>query len=161
MRQAQEHLQSLNADVRQISHHLHPTALQDLGLSEALRALVDEFGQREKMPATYMSNNLPPGWPAEAATAIYRIAQEALRNVAKHAGKTHVKVMLSGDDHRLQLRVTDFGVGFDVEEDTPIHGLGLISMQERARLAGGSMKVESQLGQGSTVTVNIPLPGHA
>ena len=160
VRKAQKDLQSLNTDVRQISHQLHPAILTDLGLSEALRALVDEFGEREKMPATYMSQDLPGSWPPEAATAIYRIAQEALRNVAKHAGKTHVKVALSGQDSKLQLKVMDFGVGFDLEEDSPTHGLGLISMQERARLAGGTLTVQSELGHGTTVAVDIPLVDH-
>jgi two-component system, chemotaxis family, CheB/CheR fusion protein len=158
---AQQQLQSLNTDVRQISHHLHPAILTDLGLSEALRALVGEFGEREKMPATYTSQNLPESMPPDAATAIYRIAQEALRNVAKHAGKTHVKVALSGRDSKLQLRVMDFGVGFDLEEDTSAHGLGLISMLERARLAGGTLSVQSELGQGTTVAVDIPVERHA
>jgi two-component system, chemotaxis family, CheB/CheR fusion protein len=161
VRKAQKQLQALNTDVRQISHQLHPAILTDLGLSEALRAMVDEFGEREKMPATYMSQDLPNRWPPEAGTAIYRIAQEALRNVAKHAGKTHVKVVLSGQDSKLQLRVMDFGVGFDLEEDGPVHGLGLISMQERARLAGGALTVQSELGHGTTVAVDIPLAGHA
>src|SRR5579862_4903993 len=128
-------VQSLNTDVRQISHRLHPAILQDLGLPAALKAMVQEFGHRENMPATYTSQNLPEKWSSDAATALYRIAQEALRNVSKHAGKTHVKVLLAGVDHHLQLRVSDFGVGFDQESDNPHYGLGMISMQERARLA--------------------------
>src|SRR5579862_1251798 len=132
---AREQIQSLNSDVRGISHRLHPTILQDLGLPAALKAMVQEFGERENMPATYTSQNLPEKWSSDAATALYRIAQEALRNVSKHAGKTHVKVLLAGVDHHLQLRVSDFGVGFDQESDNPHYGLGMISMQERARLA--------------------------
>lgn len=160
VRKVQQQLQTLNTDVRQISHQLHPSILTDLGLSEALRALVHEFGHREKMPATYMSQNLPESWPPDAATAIYRISQEALRNVSKHAGRTHVKVTLSGQDGMLQLKVMDFGVGFDLEEDSLAHGLGLISMQERARLAGGTLLVQSELGHGTTVAVEIPLVTH-
>ncbi len=159
--EAREHLASLNADVRQISHNLHPSILQDLGLSEALRAMVEEFGRRENMPVTYTALELPENWPAEAAMAMYRISQEALRNVAKHAGQTHVKVALSGDHGHLQLRVMDFGVGFDLTDDAPITGLGLISMQERARLAGGNLTVQSELGQGTTVFVDLPMDGHA
>ncbi|MFP5277189.1 MAG: CheR family methyltransferase [Acidobacteriota bacterium] len=157
VRQAQAQIETLNTDVRQISHRLHPAILSDLGLSAALQALVNEFGERESMPATYLSQNLPDQWPPEAATALYRIAQEALRNVAKHAGKTHVKVILSGIPDGLQLKVMDFGIGFDQEADISPSGLGMISMQERARLAGGHLEVQSALGQGTTVTVNIPL----
>ena len=150
-------LQSLNSDVRQISHRLHPSILTDLGLTAALRSLVDEFGKREGMPATFVSLNVPDLAPQPAVTALYRIAQEALRNVAKHAGKTHVKVMLEGGDQKLRLEVLDIGQGFDMETDFPREGLGLISMKERARLAGGEAKIVSALGRGTTVTVDVPL----
>lgn len=158
---ARNQVQSLNNDVRQISHRLHPAILQDLGLSAALKALVTEFAERENMPANYVTQNLPETWSAQATTAIYRIAQEALRNVVKHAGKTHVKVVLSGENSCLQLKVMDFGVGFDQESETSATGLGLISMQERARQAGGNFTIASKLGEGTTVTVEIPLEPHA
>jgi signal transduction histidine kinase len=111
------------------------------------------------MPATYVTQNLPESWSPEAATALYRIAQEALRNVAKHAGKTHVKVVLAGEDECLHLKVMDFGMGFDQEVDNESPGLGMISMQERARLAGGTLKVASKLGEGTTVSVEVPVKG--
>jgi two-component system, chemotaxis family, CheB/CheR fusion protein len=157
---AQKQIQSINTDVRQISHRLHPAILNDLGLSAALKALVNDFGERENMPATYVTQNLPESWSPEAAMALYRIAQEALRNVAKHAGKTHVKVVLAGEDDCLQLRVMDFGMGFDQEMDSESPGLGMISMQERARLAGGTLKVTSKLGEGTTVSVAVPVQEH-
>ncbi|HZP04369.1 MAG TPA: CheR family methyltransferase [Terracidiphilus sp.] len=158
---AREQVQSLNTDVRQISHGLHPAILQDLGLSAALRDLVQEFGEREGMPVTYQTQGLPERWSPETATTIYRIAQEALRNVSKHAGKTHVKIVLTSADGHLQLKVMDFGLGFDQESEgnEPI-GLGMISMQERARLMGGTLTVQSALGQGTTVTAEIPLERH-
>ena len=158
---ARQRLQALNSDVRLMSHRLHPAILNELGLSAALKSMVKEFGEREGMLATYSTQVLPDHWPPEAASAIYRIAQEALRNVAKHAGKTHVKVTLSGHDDTLQLKIMDFGVGFDQEaERQPGQGLGMISMQERARLAGGAFSVQSALGQGTTVTVEVPLKRH-
>jgi two-component system, chemotaxis family, CheB/CheR fusion protein len=157
---ARQQLSTLNTDVRQISHRLHPAILNDLGLSAALQALVKEFGERENMPATYSTHNLPDSWPPEAATAIYRIAQEALRNVSKHAGKTHVKVVLSGTPTGIELQVRDFGIGFDQDTELPAAGLGMISMQERARLANGTLHVHSALGQGTTVTIDIPFDRH-
>lgn len=157
---ARQQIESINTDVRQISHRLHPAILNDLGLSAALKALVTEFGEREGMPATYVTQNLPESWSDDSAMALYRIAQEALRNVGKHAGKTHVKVVLAGEGNRLQLKVMDFGIGFDQEVEPESHGLGLISMQERARLAGGTMSVTSKLGEGTTVTVDVPVHQH-
>ncbi len=97
----------------------------------------------------------------EASIALYRITQEALRNVAMHAGKTHVKVTLSAPDSVVELKVMDFGIGFDRDADPPAQGLGMISMQERARLAGGNLDAQSGLGQGTTITVTIPLDGNA
>ncbi len=150
-------LQSLNTDVRQISHRLHPSILTDLGLTAALRALVDEFGKRENMPVNFVSLNVPELAPQPAVTALYRITQEALRNVVKHAGKTHVKVMLEGREKGLHLEVLDLGQGFDLETEYPRVGLGLISMKERARLAGGELTIASALGRGTTVCVDVPL----
>ncbi len=150
-------LQSINTDVRQISHRLHPSILNDLGLTVALRSLVDEFGKREDMPATFLGLNVPDLAPQPAVTALYRIAQEALRNVVKHAGKTHVKVMLEGTAHGLHLEILDLGQGFDLDPDFPREGLGLVSMKERARLAGGELNIISALGRGTTISVDVPL----
>lgn len=154
---ARNELQGLNTDVREMSHRLHPKVLKDLGLPAALRGLIEEFDRREGMPATFSSRHIPESVRDEAATAIYRITQEALRNVAKHAGRTHVKVALHTVDHALELKVKDFGVGFDTEAADNSDGLGLISMQERARMAGGSFAVDSELGAGTTITVRVPL----
>jgi two-component system CheB/CheR fusion protein len=154
---ARNELQSLNTDVRQISHRLHPRVLKDLGLAAALRGLVEEFDRREGMPASFSSRSLPEQVPDETATAIYRITQEALRNVAKHAGRTHVKVELRNVDHTLALKVMDFGVGFDADATDGQPGLGMISMEERARSAGGTFEIESELGSGTTITVKVPL----
>ncbi len=158
---AREQVQSLNTEVRQISHRLHPAILHDLGLSAALKAMVKEFGERENMPATYQAQDVPDDLSDQSATAMYRITQEALRNISKHAGKTHVKVILDSGPDYLRLRVMDFGLGFDQNSETRANGLGMISMQERARLARGNLEVESELGQGTTIMVKIPLEGHA
>ncbi|MBV8709031.1 MAG: PAS domain-containing protein [Acidobacteriaceae bacterium] len=145
----------LSEDVRRLSHQLHPSTLEDLGLASALRSLTGEFGEREKMITTFSAQELPPAIPIEVATGLYRIAQEALRNVAKHAGKTHVKVLLRGKPEALELQVADSGLGFDTEDKRS--GLGLISMEERARLIGATLKIESALGEGTKVTVDVLL----
>lgn len=113
------------------------------------------------MPATYVTQDLPEYWSVQTATALYRIPREALRNVAKHAGKTRVKVVLSGEQNNLQLKVMDFGLGFDQESVDGAPELGLISMQERTRQAGGALTIASELGGGTTVTVEVPLQPHA
>jgi len=156
-----EQVHVLNDDVRGLSHRLHPAILNDLGLAAALKALIVEFGERYDMPVTFATQNLPDSIGQVASTALYRITQEALRNVAKHAGKTYVKVTLEGTANQLQLKIMDFGIGFDHDAELPSTGLGMISMQERARLAGGAVDVQSSLGQGTVITVEVPLDGRA
>ncbi|MGC2637670.1 MAG: CheR family methyltransferase [Acidobacteriaceae bacterium] len=156
-----QEVQSLNNEVRAISHRLHPAILNDLGISAALRALVEDFQQREGMPASYSESEIPENLPPPAATALYRITQEALRNVSKHAGRTHVKILLDGSDGAVRLQIRDFGNGFDQDNEFPTRGLGLVSMNERARIAGGTFTVTSSLGNGTMIVVNIPLEEHA
>jgi two-component system, chemotaxis family, CheB/CheR fusion protein len=160
MEAIRKEVQSLNTDVRGISHRLHPAILSDLGITAALKSLVEDFGMREGMPATYFETNVQPDLPQPVSTALYRITQEALRNVSKHAGETHVKVQLQGVDGRVQLQVRDFGTGFDQDADFPLRGLGLVSMQERARIAGGTFSVTSSLGEGTNIVVEIPVESH-
>jgi two-component system CheB/CheR fusion protein len=145
----------LSNDLRRISHRLHPSGLDELGLSYSLKALVEEFGERFNMPATFAPRNLPADIPQNAAAALYRITQEALRNVAKHAGRTHVKVSLEGHESKLRLEIADLGEGFDTENRE--RGLGLISMKERTRLLSGQFLIRSGLGSGTTIIVDVPL----
>jgi two-component system CheB/CheR fusion protein len=154
IQQIRARIAALVDDVRLMSHRLHPSVIEDLGLTAALRTLVEEFAESEKMIATFSAQDTPDEISVPVATGLYRIAQEALRNVAKHAGKTHVRVTLRGNGGALQLQVADFGHGFDMD-GTPA-GLGLISMEERARMMGATLAVESSLGQGATVTVDVP-----
>lgn len=142
--------------VRAISHRLHPSILDDLGLAEAIRSLVEEFRLHEDMPATFRQSDVPAVIPHDTAGVLYRITQEALRNIAKHAGKTHVKVTLERTDSMLRLEIKDSGEGFDMNERSG--GLGLVSMAERARLVQGVFTVESALGVGTTIRVDVPLP---
>jgi len=147
---------NISTDVRTLSHQLHPAIIEDLGLAIALEELVKEFGRSEDMPATFSTSGVPPKISLEMATALYRIAQEALSNVAKHAGKTHVRVNLAGKQGGLLLRIRDLGHGFETSQERRA-GLGLVSMEERARLVGGIFRVQSQVNGGTSVEVEVPL----
>jgi two-component system, chemotaxis family, CheB/CheR fusion protein len=149
----------LAENVRQISHMLHPSAIEDLGITSAMKALAAEFQEREQMIVTFSAENLPKGLPVNVATGLYRITQEALRNIAKHAGKTHVKIVLKGSSSGIRLQVTDHGNGFDTQAAR--RGLGLVSMAERARMMEGAFSVESKPGEGARVTVDVPYPTQA
>jgi len=155
MQRIRSGLAKLSEDVRTLSHRIHPSIIEDLGLKAALRTLTEEFGERENMIATFSSEDLPDGIPLEAATALYRITQEALRNVSKHAGQTHTRVSLKGTTDGLQLQVADFGHGFESRDGRS--GLGLVSMEERARQIGATLHVQSKLGEGTRVTISVPL----
>ena len=146
----------LSEEVRRISHALHPSVIEDLGLTPAIRSMVEDFRDRERMIVTFRAQNVPDGIPLEIATGLCRIAHEALRNVAKHAGDTHVKLLLRGGPGRILLQVTDAGKGFDLRARRL--GLGLIGMEERARIMRGTLTVESQPGDGTRLTVDVPLP---
>jgi signal transduction histidine kinase len=134
LEQAREQIATLSEEVRGLSHQLHPSATEHLELPAVLRSLVEEFGEREEMVTTFQRSSVPEKLPSKVAAALYRITQEALRNVAKHADRTHVQVCLEGTDEGLRLTGRDFGAGFDLEERGP-RSLGLVSMEERARLA--------------------------
>lgn len=147
---------ALSEDVRRLSHALHPSVLDDLGLASGIRSLVEDFRERENMIVTFTAQKVPEKLQGPTTINLYRITQEALRNVAKHAGRTHVKVILKGDESTLHLQIIDSGEGFDTEQRRS--GLGLISMEERARMLGGTFRIESELGEGTKINVDVPLP---
>lgn len=150
-------VETLSNDIRRIAYELHPSALDHLGLSVALRSYIREFMEREGIAVRFTARRVPAKIPPEVASTLYRIAQEALRNVAKHAGRTTVRIELTGGADQLSLLIRDDGIGFDVHSAQDREGLGLISMQERARLVRGEFSLETLPGRGATITVRVPL----
>lgn len=146
---------SLSEDLRRISHTLHPAIVEDLGIVAALRSLTKEFAERSGWPAIFLEENVPSYLPADVSGSLYRVAQEALRNVQKHAGETSVRVTLHGHSGEVVLGVSDLGKGFDVPNET---GLGITSMRERTCLSGGSFTLTSAPGKGTTIRVRLPVP---
>ncbi len=153
----QAQLGDLATEVRALSHHLHPPSLEDLGLSISLRGLVEDFEGTHSIPIRWIAPDFEVPVPIAVATALYRIAQEALWNVVKHAGKDAlVTIQLLRKPDILILRIEDTGRGFDASGTRGKGGLGLISMYERARSVGGSAKVDASPGEGTTVCVWVP-----
>lgn len=150
-------VETLSNDVRRIAYELHPSALDHLGLAVALRSYIREFNEREGIQVRFTTRKMPARIPSEVASTLYRIVQEALRNVAKHAGTASVSIALTGGSNRLSLSIRDNGIGFDVGSVRDKGGLGLISMQERARLVHGDFFLETLPGRGATITVHAPL----
>jgi two-component system sensor histidine kinase UhpB len=153
----------LDRDVDQLVWELRPTALDDLGLRAALENYVRNWSSRTGVAATlHMSGLLDDRLPSHAETALYRIAQEALTNVAKHARATAVEVILERRRDHVMLIIEDDGVGFDSAAiEAAGGGFGLVGMKERAGLVGASLEIESSADQGTTVFVRMDAGGPA
>jgi signal transduction histidine kinase len=149
--------QQLDRDVDHLVWELRPTALDDLGLRAALANYVQNWSTRVGISATlHTSGLMDDRLPSDAETALYRIAQEALTNVAKHARAENVGVILERRADHVLLIVEDDGVGFDPgTAESPGQGFGLVGMQERAGLIGATLEIESSAGRGTTVFVRM------
>ena len=144
-------------DVHRMSHQLHPAILDDLGLEVALRDECTSFSQRRNIPVQFEAKDVPRSLPGDIALCLFRVAQESLRNIAKHAKAKDVRVRLARRKTGLALFIEDSGDGFDVEQATGKGGLGLISMQERVRLVHGAFKIRSRAGVGTKIEVYVPI----
>lgn len=157
LRTMQGQLVSLSEDVHALSRQLHPAILDDLGLVEALRSECASFSRREGITVAYQPVEVPALMSKDVLLCVYRVAQEALRNVAKHAAVNEARVGLIVTATELVLSVQDEGVGFDPTERTGHPGLGLSSMEERMRLVQGKLSLTSAPGKGTTVEAHVPL----
>ena len=142
--------------VRHISHQLHPSILDDIGLDAALEQYCEEFEERSGIRTRFSSRNIPDPLPPEVASSMYHIFQESLRNVSKHSEAEEVFVTLEFVDGVLRLAVKDQGVGLPAGLKTGT-GIGIVGMRERAHLVNGTVSIESQVGEGTEVTVAVPL----
>ena len=142
--------------VRRMSHELHPAVLQYSGLEPAMRSYCEEFGALTGLDIALNIEGSFEGVAPDAALCLFRVAQETLRNVVKHAKVKEAKVELRRAKGVLSLRVSDSGVGMEKGRDRSKAGLGLLNIQERARLVGGKAEIRSEPGQGTSIRVEIP-----
>nr|WP_297523948.1 cache domain-containing protein [uncultured Roseateles sp.] len=164
---ALERLNASLSEVRGLSHRLRPALLDTLGLPAALEHLAREFDEAGAVPVSMRVAGTPRELPELLNTVLFRVAQEALTNVAKHAGAARVEMSLDfapedarGDDAAVLLRVLDDGAGFDpadAERDDPSHGIGLRNMRERMASIGGALDLQSSPGHGTQVEAVVPL----
>jgi two-component system sensor histidine kinase UhpB len=153
--------QTLRA-IRNLSLDLRPSALDDLGLLPALRWYIKEYQQKFSLTVDFQASGLKERLPTEIETVIYRIVQEALTNVARHAQAHTVQVHLEGDAETIQVTIRDDGTGFETErhqrrfEPGQEHGWGLVGMRERASLLGGTLQITSKPGKGTTIYARVP-----
>jgi signal transduction histidine kinase len=145
--------------IRDLSHELHPGVLQHVGLVAALKGHCAEFGRQHAIEVTFSAAAGLDGIPHDVALCLYRVAQEALRNVAVHAHAGKAQVTLRSTEDGLELVIADDGQGFDLAEARSVEGLGLISLDERVRLIGGSLAIDTELQHGTEIRVRVPLGG--
>jgi signal transduction histidine kinase len=151
-------VQGIAARVGRLSHELHSSRLEYLGLEKAIRAACREFSDGHKIAVECTCEQVPAQLDSGVGLCLLRVVQEALHNVAKHSRATKVGVTLTGRPDRLALAVTDDGVGFDVSEAGLAEGIGLISMRERVCFVGGTFNLSSTPGRGTHLEAHVPIP---
>ena len=152
-------LSDIAADIQALSHRLHSSKLEFLGIVAAARSFCKELSEQQKVEIDFSHTEMPRSVPKEISLCLFRVLQETLQNAVKHSGVRHIKVDLRGTEGEIQLTVSDLGVGFDPQDAIHRRGLGLISMRERMQLVSGEISIKSQPGNGTTIHARVPFKG--
>ena len=157
LRKLKEQIISICDDLHHMSHRMHPSSLDDIGLPEALRSECLSLGERSGITIEYSVQEPLDPIPNDASLCLYRVAQESLWNSAKHSGSNKVSVRLYSDSEFAYLDITDDGCGFDLTSKKLSSGLGLASMKERMRLVAGQLKLQTSPGNGVAIQAIVPI----
>jgi signal transduction histidine kinase len=152
-----DELVRLSEDVHAFSYRLHPTVLDDLGLVDALQAECDRAAHGQGIRVDFHAEGAPDRLPRDVAVCLFRVAQEALRNITRHAKAHAVSVSLTQKGGGAQLAIVDDGVGFEAARPRERPGLGHASMRERVRQLDGGLRIRSAPGSGTTIVAWVPL----
>ena len=144
-------------DVQALSHRLHSSKLEYLGIAVAAKSFCKELSAQYKVQVDFTYSNIPHSVPKEVSLSLFRVLQQALQNAVKHSGARHFRVELVGTPEELCLTVADSGVGFDWQAAINQQGLGLISMRERIQLVQGEFTIDSAPGHGTTIRARVPV----
>ena len=150
-------LAEMSTDLHNISHQLHPTKLDLQGLAPAIASFCREFSDQCELQVTFLHHDVPDQVPKDVAICLFRIVQEALRNIVKHTNSSEAQVELSVLGGVIDLSVSDTGAGFNPESVQGKGGIGLISMRERLEFIGGQLVIQSQSPYGTRIRVRVPL----
>ena len=156
---ASQRLSDIAKDIQALSHRLHSSKLEYLGLVAAAKSFCKELSEQQKVEIDFSHTAIPRSVPKEISLCLFRVLQETLQNAVKHSGVRHFKVELCGTEGEIQLTVSDLGVGFDPQDAIHRRGLGLISMRERMQLVSGEISIKSQPGSGTTIHARVPFRG--
>ena len=148
----------LVSDIHAMSHQLHSSKLDSVGLAAAAAGLCRELSERQKILIDFFSEGILEKLPETISLCLFRVLQEALQNALKHSGAKQFRVSLVGSMNEIQLTICDEGRGFDVKRVPMGTGLGLTSMKERLKLVGGELFLDTQLQRGTTIHARVPLP---
>ena len=154
-----QRLSDIAKDIQALSHRLHSSKLEYLGLVAAATSFCKELSEQQKVEIDFSHTAIPRSVPKEISLCLFRVLQETLQNAVKHSGVRHFKVELRGTEREIQLTVSDLGVGFDPQDAIHRRGLGLISMRERMQLVSGEFSIESHPGSGTTIHARVPFRG--
>lgn len=157
MEEAREQCSKLAGDVQTLSHELHSSILDHLGISAAVENFCQEFAKLHNVRVEFTQRNVADFLPRELSLSLFRILQEALRNAHKHSGANQFFVGLEETQAEVILEIRDQGVGFDPQKAGNKGGIGLISMEERANLLHGKLMIESGASLGTTIRVSVPI----
>jgi signal transduction histidine kinase len=144
-------------DLQALSHRLHSSKLELLGLESAAASLCKELSDQQEVAVDFSAENIPQELPHVIALCVFRVLQEALQNAIKHSGSRHFQASLKCGVNNIELTVQDSGVGFDPQEATRRRGLGLKSMKERVKLVDGELSIRSEPGRGTTIHARLPV----
>ncbi len=145
------------SDIHNLSHQLHSSKLEHVGLLPALHGLCKDFGHKYNVEVHFTEGECPVEVPKDVALCLFRVAQEALGNVVKHSGSREAQVAINTNAWGMSLRISDNGHGFDPAKKNPASGIGLIGMTERLRLVGGRLLVKSVPNWGTEILAEVPL----
>src|SRR6516225_2064922 len=148
---------NLTGDVQALSHELHPSILDNLGLATAVKSFCREVSEQSGVVVEFVGKNIPDSLPAEVSLSLFRVVQEAVHNAIKYSGEKHFDVRLQRQYEHLELEVRDQGVGFDASTSKNGGGLGLVSMAERIHQVNGTFNIDSQPNAGTRIRARLPL----
>jgi len=152
-----QQIKELGVDVQALSHRLHSSKLEYLGLSAAAGAFCRELSERQGSQIDFCSENVPRSLPEETSLCLFRVLQEALQNAVKHSGSEQYRVSITCDSDEVVLTVSDSGCGFNTEEALRTPGLGLTSMRERTKIVHGDLVIDSRKNVGTMVRARVPI----
>jgi signal transduction histidine kinase len=152
-----QHVFDLGKDVQALSHRLHSSKLEYLGLATAAKSFCRELSEQRNVRIEFKHSDIPAAIPKEISLCLFRVLQEALQNAVKHSADQNFAVELHGAQEGITLTVSDSGIGFDWQDAMNRRGLGLISMRERVRLVNGELSIRSAPGRGTMVLACVPL----